>query len=249
MSREEKEQIIILKTYPVGENHRGVKLLTPGNGVVTALVYGGNGKNGSKKGSIIPFCYGWGDLVHDRGRGSYQLREFSLEGAFEPVRGDLRKTYTASLWAEVILESYGGGNQGPELFLLLLEALFALSEAGEGDPVNKVNVKFLWSFMGLSGERPDTRGCGRCGGSLERALFRDSRGRLFCSSCASADLGQLPPGIIPYLGRVDGTDWEEFLKIGVAGETMEQLRRWLYAVLQDHMGRPLKTLRTGSFLL
>jgi DNA repair protein RecO (recombination protein O) len=249
MAREEKEQIIILKTYPVGENHRGVRLLTPGNGVVSALVYGGNGKNAHKKGAVVPFCYGWGELVHDRSRGRYQLREFSLEASFGPIREDLAMTYTASLWAEVIMGSYGGGQQGPELFLLILEALYALSEAGSEEHINKVNVRFLWLFLGLSGVRPDTEHCRRCGRSLTGELHRDGRGRLFCSSCASADLGVLPAGIVPYLKRADTADWEEFLRIGVAGRTMEQLKRWLYAVLQDHMNYPLKTLKSGSFLL
>ncbi len=259
MSREEKEQIIILKTYAVGENHRGVRLLTPGNGVLSALVYGGNGKNSGRKGAVIPFCYGWGDLVHDRSRGRYQLKEFSVEAPFEAVREDLRKTYIASLWSEVIMGSYGGGHQGPELFLLLLEALHSLAEAGDRDRArnegyiynrdSRILVRFLWSYLALSGERPDIRRCAHCGAGTEKGLYRDSRGRIFCASCAHPGSGKLPPGIVPYLDRADSSGWDEFLKIGIAGQTMEQLKRWLFAVIQDHMEYPLKTLKTGAFLL
>ncbi|MDC7223065.1 MAG: DNA repair protein RecO [Spirochaetales bacterium] len=249
MAREEKEQIIILKTYPVGENHRGVKLLTPGNGVLNALVYGGNGKNSSKKGAIIPFCYGWGELVHHQSRGRYQLKEFAVEAGFSPVREDLRKTYAASLWTEVILGSYGGGHHGPELFLLFLESLHALAELGAEEDLSPVMVRFLWSYLALSGERPDPSRCSHCARSTEGGIYRDSRGRIFCSACAHGGQGRLPAAIVPYLARVDRTDWEAFRKIGVASRTMEQLKRWLYAVIQDHMEYPLKTLKTGSFLL
>jgi DNA repair protein RecO (recombination protein O) len=249
MGREEKEQIIILKTYPVGESHRGVRLLTPGNGILTALVYGGNGKNSSKKGAIIPFCYGWGELVHDRSRERYQLKEFSVEAAFSSVREDLRKTYIVSLWAEIVLGSYGGGHQGPQLFMLFLESLHALDGMNREEEDSAVMVRFIWSYLRLSGERPDPSRCVRCGRSTEEGLFRDSRGLIFCSHCTHAGLGKLSPGIIPYLLRIDEAGWDEFEKIGIAERTMEQLKRWLFAVIQDHMESPLKTLKTGSFLL
>ncbi|MDC7218556.1 MAG: DNA repair protein RecO [Spirochaetales bacterium] len=249
MGREEKEQIIILKTYPVGENHRGVKLLTPGNGVLSALVYGGNGKNSSKKGAVIPFCYGWGELVHDRARGRYQLKEFAVESSFSPIREELRKTYIASLWAEMLMGSYGGGHHGPELFLLFLEGLHYLAE-GEGETEDfRIMIRFLWDYLALSGERPDPSRCSRCGRPTGDGLFRDQRGHIFCSSCAHSGMGRLPLGIVPYLNRADDTNWEEFLKIGMALQTMDQLKRWLFAVIQDHMGYRLKTLKSGSFLL
>lgn len=248
MGREEKEQIIILKTYKVGEIHRGVRLLTD-KGVLSALVYGGNGKNSLKKGAIIPFCYGQGELVHNRGRDSYQLKEFSVEISFDGVREDLKKMYMASLWAEVILSSYGGGQQGEILFSLMLNSLDLLQGAEGNLVVDRVMVRFIWFFLELSGERPNLSRCSTCGNSLQGNLYRDRRGLLHCSSCSSYDMGKLSGGVVPYLTRIDQVSGEDFLKIGVARQTMEQLKRWLYLVLQDHMVYPLKTLKTGSFVL
>lgn len=249
MGREEKEQVLILKTYRVGENHRGVKLLTPVNGVVTALVYGGQGKNGLKKGAIIPFCYGQGELVHDRSRGRYQLKEFDAEMGFDGIRADLGKTYRASLWAEILLGSYGGGQGGVDLFSLMLEGLHYLDGAEDEGEADRVMIRFLWSYLGLSGERPDPRTCHHCGAPLGGDIYRDDRGFLYGSRCGSSAMGRLPQSLGVYLDRADHSEWSDFLQIGLPRESREGIKGWLYALVQDHMGFPLKTLRTGSFLL
>jgi DNA repair protein RecO (recombination protein O) len=246
MGREEKEKILILKTYKVGETHRGVKLLTPMNGVISALVYGGNGKNSFKKGSIIPFCFGLGELVHSGDR--YQLKEFSLELAFDGIRENLNKMYMASLWAEIIMSSYGGGQQGADLFALVLDSLLLLENGSCEDDFDRVMVRFLWMYLSLSGERPDPVSCFRCGSTLSSQIYRDKRGLLYCHSCSFSDMDRFPPGIISYLARIDETDGREFIKIGLSRETMKQLKKWLYAVIQDHMEYPLKTLKTGETL-
>ncbi|HUX12703.1 MAG TPA: DNA repair protein RecO [Spirochaetia bacterium] len=255
MGRNETCKAIVLRTYRIGEIHVGVTLFTEVNGLVQAIAHGANSRNGKLRGLTNPFCYGTVYLYNDPVKKSTKVSDFDVQDFFIGLRESVRRYYTASLWSEVVLKSFGGGESAPPLFALFVSALKLLDTASE--PVaGRLSAQFLARYLSMVGHLPDTAECGNCGRSLagsvgeSRAFYSATQELFLCERCAGPDMLSIPVKSMVYLDSTLGCDT---ISAALAAEpdagVVEPLLNLLYALVAALVETPLSTLEIGRGIL
>jgi DNA repair protein RecO (recombination protein O) len=247
MQRSSTTPAIVLRKARVGEIHKALTLLTPARGLVQAMAYGAL-KIGSRLATASePFHLLKAWLYHDPVKDQYKLTDVESLEAHDGLRRSVAKFYTASLWAETCLKSYGGADESASLFELLAEALRLLDRSPAGrEPL--LNVQFLARFLAVSGHRLDTEQCGRCDLAFEplgAVYVSREEGTLLCPSCRGRGgegyLG-LPPGARRYLAATLGLPLRQAAAVGLEQASLAALRAAMYLLVQASLEAPLKTL-------
>lgn len=244
MTRDYKSELILLKAWPVGERHRGMKALSPQLGLISLIQFGGQSRKKGRADGSEPFCYGVGQLYNDPRYQGWQIKDFELLHSFPGNREDLQKFYIQNLWAEVHLCSHGGGSDYQQTFDLMLDSMSQLEKADKPEQQDKVLVYFILRFLMQQGMVDFYRNCGSCGDPLKQGepLFFDSNGHYFCPKCAGQSMVPLSPGALAFLNQLDHCQPEELGRMSLAAASMERLRDWMIKLLQTTLDRKLKTL-------
>ncbi len=100
-------------------------MLTPADGLVRAIAHGANSAKGKLRGTTVPFCSGRAYLYTNPRTQSTKITDMDATEFFSGIRGDLKKFYTASLWAELVLKTFATGGSAPDLFALIHASLIA----------------------------------------------------------------------------------------------------------------------------
>jgi DNA repair protein RecO (recombination protein O) len=245
MQRSSTTPAIVLRKARVGEIHKALTLLTPARGLVQAMAYGAL-KFGSRLATASePFHLLKAYLYHDPVKDQYKLTEVESLEPHDELRRSVAKFYTASLWAETCLKSYGGGQESASLFELLAEALRLLNRWPAGRETS-LSLQFLARFLVVSGHRLDLEQCGRCGLGFEplvTVFVSREEGSLLCASCRE-DGGalSLPPGARRYLAATLGLPLAQAAAVGLEQASLAALRAALYLLVQASLEAPLKSL-------
>jgi DNA repair protein RecO (recombination protein O) len=247
MQRSSTTPAIVLRKARVGEIHKALTLLTPARGLVQAMAYGAL-KMGSRLATASePFHLLKAYLYHDPVKDQYKLTDVESLEAHDALRRSVAKFYTASLWAETCLKSYGGAEESATLFDLLAEALRLLDRSPAGkEPA--LSVQFLARFLAVSGHRLDLEQCGRCGLGFEplgTVFVSREEGALVCASCRGQGSGgylSLPPGARRYLAATLGLPLGQAAAVGLEQASLAALRAAMYLLVQASLEAPLKTL-------
>jgi DNA repair protein RecO (recombination protein O) len=166
LNRNDVFEAVILTNRRVGEIHRLVTMLAKERGLVRAMAHGAYSKRGKLKGTTTPFTYGTCYLYTNPVKEQHKITDFDVAADFAAVKEDIRRFYVASLWAETVLKSYGGGDeygQGTgEVFSLFIRALESLASVPDGQ-VGLASLQFLWRYLGLNGVRPSLTECSASG--------------------------------------------------------------------------------------
>ena len=154
---------IVLRTYRIAEIHMGVTLFTDSAGLVSAIAHGAHSQKGKLRALTNPFCHGTIYLYSDPVSKSTKITDADIQDYFMGIRESVRRFYTASLWGEIVLKSYGGGEGSGALFDLFLSSLRKLDTTP--DPmVPLVSFSFLRVFFSLRGRFQTPRNAGPAGG-------------------------------------------------------------------------------------
>ena len=161
---------IILKTFPIGDQHRGVVLCTPEKGNISVIAHGSGSPRGKLRNATIPLASGTFYLYEDPGRNSIKITDLDLRKVPEGLRSDLNGFYAASLTAEVLLYGHGA-SENPELFSLFSQALDVIDDfvQRKQEPaisqklrnLTTILIAFLWKYLETCGVYPDTSSCAR----------------------------------------------------------------------------------------
>jgi DNA repair protein RecO (recombination protein O) len=245
MQRSSQTPAIVLRKARVGEIHKSLTLLTPARGLLSVMAYGAL-KIGSRLATASePFHLLKAWLYHDPVRDQYKLTDAESLEPHDELRRSVAKFYTASLWAETCLKSYGGGQESAALFQLLADALHVLDRAPTGGEL-RLSAQFLARFLAVSGHRLDLEECGRCGLAFEpQATVFVSReeGSLVCASCrGEGSCLSLPPGARKYLSATQGMPLTQAAAVGLEQGSLAALRAALYLLVQASLEAPLKSL-------
>jgi DNA repair protein RecO (recombination protein O) len=252
MSRNIRTEAIVLKTGRVGEIHKSVTLLTPNLGIIDTIAHGVYKGKGKLASATDPFALSVAYLYFEPVKKNYKITDMECVDLFDGLRADLRCYYAASLWAEIIIRSHGGGEGSDRVFELMKRALGLLSS---GADERCVQIQFLWRFISLSGFLPDIASCAICGRDFEErepVVYRRTEGDFACEDCMEDPSLEAPPdrpllgaGARRYLIYTEGLDFEEALKIELVQRGKEQLLTLMYQFVQDILEVPLKTLQAG----
>jgi DNA repair protein RecO (recombination protein O) len=251
MNRNIRDDAVVLRTHPIGEIHRGVVLFTRHHGIVHAVAHGAAKGRGKLRGLASPFNRGRVYLYFQPVRGNYKITDMDPSDYFPGLRQDLVRYYCASLWAEVLLKSHGGGADSERLFRLLHQALALLDDADESH-ARLLSVQFLWRYLEITGYQPELHGCSRCGRMIpdaEGASYSAREGGFICRTCGIPELPTLSPGARRYLAFTGGVPVEQAVRVGLDEGSRVQLTAMLYEFIQDVIESPLKTLAGGEGIL
>jgi DNA repair protein RecO (recombination protein O) len=251
MNRNLRDDAVVLRTHPIGEIHKGVVLFTRHHGIIHAIAHGAAKGRGKLRGTTSPFNRGRVYLYYEPVRRSYKITDMEASDYFPGLRQDLVRYYSASLWAEVLLKSHGGGADSERLFRLLHRALAVLDGSDE-TPARLLSVQFLWRYLEITGYQPELHGCTRCGRMIpdtEGASFSAREGGFICRSCGNPELPVLSAGARRYLAFTATLPLERAARVGLDDASRVQLTRMLYEFVQDVIESPLKTLASGDGIL
>lgn len=251
MGRNHSTPAIVLRTYRIGELHRGVVLLTPEEGLVRAIAHGALSARGRLRGATVPFCSGECFLYTDPVRQSVKITDMQPADYFVGIREDIKRFYTASLWTELILKTFASGGSTRELYALFLGALHLL-DRGVTQAADLISIQFLWRFLALAGSRPDLDICACSGEFLdpEQPLYFAAGESGFCAERYATDsMVRWSAGVAAYLRHTSALDLEEALRVSPPPDAAPRIKRVLYAIVQDLVEAPLNSIRIGNGII
>lgn len=255
MFRSSSSPAILLRKNRVGEIHKALTLLTPEAGLISAIAHGAYKMKSRLRLASEPFGYVRVYLYHDPVKEQFKITDLESIDLFERIRASVEKFFTASLWAEAVLKSFGGGESFGELFSLLRDSLKLLDRSPAGGET-RVSMQFLIRFLSLLGYAPDLAGCSGCGRPLEgRETLLLKRGglELLCPECApgGGEAAGLPlsPGGRRYLEATRAMKLERAVQVGLEAGAMRALKAVLHDYLQTALDVRLNTLRAGAEIL
>mgnify|MGYP006277288965 CR=1 FL=1 len=246
---------IVLRNFRIGEIHKGVVLLTDRFGLVSSIAHGAYSQKGKLRGVTNLFCTGTFYLYHNPAKNSTKITDVQIDAFHQDIRSDLSAFYAASLWSEVVIKSYGGGDDGRELWRLLVRALEAVDAAAVspgGHRVSLISVQFLWRYLAVIGVRPDLGACAATGAGLEvaeRASYSRMHGGFVSPEFTEASDISLSRGARRYLEHTQELSLDRALLVRLDPESLSALKRALFAMVQDTVESPLNTLRIGEGFL
>ena len=240
-------QAIVLRRERLGEFHKSLALLTEDRGLVYATAYGAYKTHSRLRLGSEPFTFSLARLYNNPVRQSFKVMELEIRETFGSLTGELSRITAASLWAEVVLKSYGAGETSDRLFKLFLESLRALDRVdARSEPY--VTIQFLWRFLALAGYQPDLESCGRCGAALaERtAGYLATDNAFVCAGCDPSGENRLPPGALRYLAASSRAAFDNAVEITLEPAGLRALRRGLPLMAQAVLEGELVTLRQAG---
>ena len=244
MSRHAVTQAIVLHSHRFGEIHKGVSLLTRDMGIISAIAHGALKTKSRLRSMTETFCCSEVYLYHEPVKGSYKITDMVPVMFFESVRRDLRRYYSASLWAEVILRSMAAGESDSRVFDLLKGSLVEL-EVAEEQEVPLLSAQFLWRFLRLSGFGSDPATCTRCGRHMEReepAYLDDQPPAFVCRTCSTADRFVLTAGARRYLMQTAHLALRDASRFSLDRESLSKLTDLLHELTQSVVETKLNSL-------
>jgi DNA repair protein RecO (recombination protein O) len=253
MRRNFSTDVIVLRNYPIGENHKGVVLLTRDHSILHAIAHGAASSKGKLRNLVSPFCEGTGYIYFEPVKKSYKFSDMDCRQFHTGIRSNLVKFFTASLWAEVVLHSFGGG--GPhddgEAYALFTFALSLLEDCIDKSIVAH-SVQFIWRYLKILGLQPELNRCASCSRILEQnepAVLSSSGHSLLCTGCSGGGGLILTAGALKYLKTTGKMEFRTALRVGLEPASMTGLKEVFYRLLQEILEQPLKTLRAGTGIL
>ncbi|UCF98290.1 MAG: DNA repair protein RecO [Spirochaetaceae bacterium] len=251
MIRSSTTEAVVLRKTRVGEIHKALTLFSRERGLISAIAHGAFKIKSRLRTTSEPFHLVRVYLYHDPVRDQYKITDMESLSALDGIRASVQRYYAASLWAEVVIRSYGGGENSSRLFQLLVDSLCLLNQAPKR-LVTLLNCQYLLRFLEIVGQRPDVERCGLCASELDGlsgGYVSQEEQVLVCGRCASPTALHLPAGALRYLQRTLKTPLEAAVRVGLEGQSLEALTQATYFLVQAVLETNLNSLRSGVGIL
>lgn len=254
MKRNFRTEGIVLKNNRMGEIHKGVVFLSPEHGIMDAVAYGAYSGKGKLRSITNPLCSGTFFLYRDPVKDTCKISDVDCREFFEGIRGSLAKFFTASVWLETVMKTFGGDSE--RTFSLLTGCLRLLDRAAE-TKTPYLLIQFLWRYLNMSGNAPEPDECSRCGhprGEGEGLVCLRGTLGFLCPECAEGSAAEgssvpLSPGALGYLRYSRGVSVEKAADASLDAGSLAGLKRAVLDLVQDMAGGTLNSIRTGAGVL
>ncbi|MBN2735596.1 MAG: DNA repair protein RecO [Spirochaetales bacterium] len=250
-SRNQIHQVIVLKSQAFGEIHRSLTLYSAEEGIIYATAHGTQ----KIKSKLRPFTEAFGRykayLYLNPVKNQYKLNDGEGLKAFHSGHESIEKFYTASLFCEMILKSFGGGTEHSQLYELIDQSLEILENMTENKRIYLL-LQYLYRFLKINGFSLDLANCDSCSRKIapeETLFYHHSQDGLFCSQCQSrfpADQLPLPPGARKYLDTTPALSLISALEISLEKNTALNLKMLLFSCIQGLLEGPLNSLKQSK---
>jgi len=249
--RSSTTEAVVLRKTRVGEIHKSLTLFSRNMGLIKAMAHGAFKIKSRLRTTSEPFHVVRAYLYHDPIRDQYKITEMESLSALDGIRSSVQRYYAASLWAEAVIRSYGGGENFPLLYDLLVGALRLLEQAPDR-LVPLLNTQVLLRFLDLLGQRPDVLHCGLCASELDLhsgAYLSREEQVLLCRNCAQPTAPYLPAGALRYLQTTLRMPLASSLRIGLEERSLKALKETAYFLVQAVLETNLNSIQSGVGIL
>ncbi len=246
MKRIQRTDLIVLKSEKSGENHRLVTMFTENFGLVRALAFGASGSRSRMRATSAPYCRSDGELYHDPVKDLWRITDLNGKNLYDGIRGNLKKFYTVSFMSEVVLKTYGGGDE--RVYKLFAKTLDLIDRSDNDKEVGILLILYLWRYLWMNGVLPDLSECSHCGRDIMRgeSVFYKGDGLFCCSGCISSSSLELNQQAIEYLYKTSTMTYEKALSVESDESSLISLNKCLIMIVQALVEYPLKSLKSGG---
>jgi DNA repair protein RecO (recombination protein O) len=248
MIRTSTTEAVVLRKTRIGEIHKALTLFSPEKGLLSAIAHGAFKIRSRLRTASEPFHVIRVYLYHEPVR---EVTDIESLKALDGIRRSVERYYAASLWAEVIIRSYGGGESFVAPYRLLVDSLNLLEHA-QPRSITHLTCQYLMRFLNLLGQRPDLEHCGICASGFDTQsgvyLSREER-VLVCHRCAKPSALYLPAGAQRYLERTSKLPLEAAVRVGLEDQSLQAVKEAAYFLVQATLETNLNAIKSGVGIL
>ena len=254
MNRSTSTDAIVLSLRPLGENNSSVTLLTPEDGIVYAVLYGGPK---SRLRSLVAQWNSGKILLYDNHeKNQIKISDFEVTNFHQSFSQNLYKLYAASLAAELAIKTRCGGSS-EQCFNLVSGFLDGMELCDEAQ-CRVGLIRFLWRFLELLGVQPQSHACSSCGKPFLDSRFapdaisyyNSMENSFICPSCGSAENAiPVSNAAVQYLSALTVLSPSEARKLSIDEETYGQIRQLVFFLIENSIEQKLNSIETGMGIL
>lgn len=236
----------MLRSVRSGEYHKALTILTPGEGLLRAMAFGAYKGKSKLSGATEPFTEGEFFLYRNPVKEQVKISDIAPGSVHEPVRRDLKRLYTASFWAELVIKTYGGGGEYEKLYRFFRRGLEYLETVRETE-IDLLKLQFFWRYIEFLGMMPSLEECADCGRGMEpEEPMYLGEGELLCGECAPAHAESLEPAGRAYLLETAGRAFSRVRERMPDEPVLRRLLRFSYAFAETAVGTAFNSLKRGA---
>ena len=260
MNRSTSTSAIVLSLRPLGENNSSVTLLTPEDGIVYAVLYGG------PKSRLRSLVAQWNSgkvwLYENPEKNQIKISDFEVVNYHPSFSQNLFKSYAASLAAEIAIKTRcaGSASQCHRLVSGFLDGM----ELCDEEQSRLGLLRFLWRYLELLGIQPNSHACCNCGKTFLDTRFAPNavsyyngmENSFICPDCVesggssqSGNMINVHFSAVQYLSALTVLSPSEARKLSIDQEVYGQIRQLVFFLIENSIDQKLNSIETGMGIL
>lgn len=237
-----KTRAIALKSINLSESDRLVTFMTENYGKVKCVAKGARKVKNQFWGALEPMS-----LIHliyfgKEHQSLYRLNHSDIIESFQTIRDDFDKLYTGVYFIDLIDAMILEGHREPKVFGLLYQALAALNQQTELEPLRRL---FEIRLLSLSGYKPQLDHCVLCRKTPENGMisFSYSHNGILCGPCsnrARTDI-EFSIGTRNYIKKLLDVEIKTCERLKFPKAQTDEIEKVTHRLVLSHLGRELKS--------
>ena len=237
-----KTRAIVIKSMNLSESDRLITFMTENHGKVKCVAKGARKAKNQFWGSLEPMS-----LIHliyfgREHQSLFRLNHSDIIESFQTIRDDFDKLYTGIYFLDLIDAMILEGHWEPKVFGLLYQALAALNQQNELEPLRRL---FEIRLLSLSGYKPQLEHCVLCRKIPANGMipFSYAHNGILCSSCSNSarvDI-QFSVGTRNYIKKLLEVEIKTCERLKFPKSQIEEIEKVTHRLVLSHLGRELKS--------
>ncbi len=237
-----KTRAIVIKSMNLSESDRLVTFMTENHGKVKCVAKGARKAKNQFWGALEPMS-----LIHliyfgREHQSLFRLNHSDIIESFQTIRDDFDKLYTGIYFLDLIDAMILEGHWEPKVFALLYQALAALNQQTDLEPLRRL---FEIRLLSLSGYKPQLEHCVLCrklpaNGTIP---FSYAHNGILCNSCSNntrIDI-QFSIGTRNYIKKLLDVEIKTCERLKFPKSQTEEIEKVTHRLILSHLGRELKS--------
>ena len=237
-----KTRAIVIKSMNLSESDRLITFMTENHGKVKCVAKGARKAKNQFWGSLEPMS-----LIHliyfgREHQSLFRLNHSDIIESFQTIRDNFDKLYTGIYFLDLIDAMILEGHWEPKVFELLYQALAALNQQNELEPLRRL---FEIRLLSLSGYKPQLEHCVLCRKTPANGMipFNYAHNGILCSSCSNSariDI-QFSIGTRNYIKKLLEVEIKTCERLKFPKSQIEEIEKVTHRLVLFHLGRELKS--------
>jgi DNA repair protein RecO (recombination protein O) len=237
-----KTRAIVIKSINLSESDRLITFMTEKHGKVKCVAKGARKAKNQFWGSLEPMS-----LIHliyfgREHQTLFRLNHSDIIESFQTIRDDFEKLFTGIYFLDLIDAMILEGHWEPRVFGLLYQALAALNQQTELEPLSRL---FEIRLLSLSGYKPQLEHCVLCRKIPANGMipFSYAHNGILCSSCSNStriDI-QFSVGTRSYINKLLEVEIKTCERLKFPKSQSEDIEKVIHRLVLSHLGRELKS--------